>query len=83
MQMVQWAGVSPGFSPVSFFLFLRFLLVVENEAAHRGRAFLGRRLLRHRDNTYIVVRIGPMPMKVFGLFGDWTVAGNLHDQHPC
>lgn len=80
MQMVQWAGVSPGFSPVSFFLFLRFLLLVENEAAHRGRAFLGQRTLRLIER---IVRIGPMPMKVFGLFGDWTVAGNLQDQHPC
>lgn len=28
------------------------------------------------------VRIGPILMKLFGLFGDWTVAGNLQDQHP-
>ena len=57
-----------------FFLFsLHFWLVVENEAAHRGRAspWLER-----------PARVRPILMKLFGLFGDWTVAGNLQDQHP-
>lgn len=68
-------AVSPLTFPLSpFFLFLRFRLLVENEAAHRGRAspWLER-----------PVRIRPILMKLFGLFGDWTVAGNLQDQHPA